>query len=82
MSDIEKIEARNVSKLEDIIINKSSIFRFMVTQTLPTLCNGNVINRELVTLIKVLEKLNFFKRSTNDLSFTYKHITKKNFLQT
>lgn len=71
-----------MSKIEDITINKDSMFSFVIAQTLLTLHNDNVINKEQVTSTKFLKNSNFLKKLINDLFFIFKLITKKKFLQT
>lgn len=80
VSSIKDMKTKNVSKIEDIIINAGSILNFLTSQILPILCNSNTINRKpVVTLTKFSKYLKFLKKFINDFSFTSKPITKKKF---
>lgn len=81
-SGVGELEVRDGSKHDDIIMNGDSMFSFVAPQALPTLRNGDTVNRDPVTPTKILENPNFIKRSINDLSFTPEPITWKKFLQT
>lgn len=82
VSDIGDIKAKDMNKVENITINKSLIFSFVALQMLPALHNNHIINRKSITSTKFSENLNFFKRSINNLFFTFELIIKKKILET
>lgn len=52
MSGIREIEAKNIYKPTNIIINKDLIFGFMIPQILCILYDNDIINKKLVTPTK------------------------------
>lgn len=45
VNNVKEVEVRDMSKVEDITMNRGSIFSFMSLQLLSILCNADVINK-------------------------------------